>query len=66
MGKVFPLLYWIGLLITLVGMILRFWLGMWTTGLALALTGLALLLAARIAQALRRARGPAVRDHKIH
>jgi len=55
-----PLLYWLGLLIVLAGLFLRFWMGqpeMARWGLAVALVGMALVLAARVAQAMIRRRG---------
>ncbi len=55
-----PLLYWLGLLIVLAGLFLRFWMGqpeMARWGLAMALVGMALVLAARVAQAMIHRRG---------
>lgn len=54
MQRFFPLLYWIGLAITLAGFGLRFWVGWLRAGTAVALLGLALLLAARVANAAGR------------
>jgi type IV secretory pathway TrbD component len=54
MRVLIPLLYWVGLLIALVGVGLRFWLGEVRLGLTLALIGVALIVAARLAHALRR------------
>ena len=64
MAKIFPLLYWIGLLIALCGLAADLWLGYRTLGSGLALAGLALLLAARAAQALRRPRRKALSDQQ--
>lgn len=55
-----PLLYWLGLLVVLAGLYLRFWTGQLATArwsLAVALVGIALVLAARLAQALVARRG---------
>jgi len=54
MKQIFPLLYWLGLVVALVGMGLRFWLGRWELGLAVAVAGVALLLAGRLAQRLQK------------
>ena len=54
MRVLIPLLYWLGLLIALVGVGLRFWLGEVMLGLAVALVGVALVVAARLAHALHR------------
>ncbi|HEY8055833.1 MAG TPA: hypothetical protein VIE13_07965 [Terriglobales bacterium] len=54
MKLVFPLLYWFGLILALIGVGLRFWMGAWGLGLALAVAGVALLLTARLTQRLRR------------
>ena len=50
MRRFFPLLYWIGLVVTLAGIGMRFWLGWLRLGLVVALAGLALLLASRAAR----------------
>lgn len=50
----FPLLYWFGLILALLGVGLRFWLGSQHWGLVLAVVGVGLLLCARVAQAVRR------------
>lgn len=50
------LLYWIGLLIVLAGLWLRFWLGWWGWGLVVALVGLAMIVVARVLGTLHRRR----------
>lgn len=54
--RIFPLLYWIGLLIALTGLVLRFWLGWLKPGLYVALAGVALLLMVRVVAAAARMR----------
>jgi hypothetical protein len=54
MRTLIPLLYWFGLLIALVGIGLRFWLGDLRLALALALVGVAMIVAARLAHLWRR------------
>ena len=54
MRTLIPLLYWLGLLIALVGVGLRFWLDDLRLGFSVALIGVALVVAARLAHALRR------------
>lgn len=54
MSRIFPLLYWFGLVVTLVGIGLRFWLGWLRAGLVIALLGVAMLLLSRLAIALPR------------
>lgn len=54
MGRIFPLLYWFGLVVTLVGIGLRFWLGWLRAGLVVALIGIAMLLLSRLVIALPR------------
>lgn len=54
MSRAFPLLYWLGLVLTLVGIGLRFWLGWLRAGLAVAIVGVALLLLSRLASAIPR------------
>ncbi|HET9784573.1 MAG TPA: hypothetical protein VFP94_06380 [Terriglobales bacterium] len=53
MRLVFPLLYWFGLILALIGVGLRFWMDAGSLGLAVAVAGVALLLFARLAQRLR-------------
>ncbi|MGH9484360.1 MAG: hypothetical protein ACRD1F_04830 [Terriglobales bacterium] len=52
MKLLFPLLYWVGLIVALIGVGLRFWMGSLQWGLGLAVLGVLLLLGARVAQTL--------------
>lgn len=52
--RLFPLIYWIGLLIALAGVVMRFWLEWLGSGLGATLAGVGLILAARLAVAVRR------------
>lgn len=53
MKILFPLLYWVGLILALIGVALRFWMGSLSWGLGLAVIGLLLLLGARVGQTLQ-------------
>lgn len=52
--RIFPLLYWIGLVVTLAGIGLRLWLARLELGMAVAVAGIVLLLAGRLAQRMRK------------
>lgn len=52
MKILFPLLYWVGLILALIGVALRFWMGSLSWGLGLAVIGVLLLLGARVGQTL--------------
>ncbi len=47
-------LYWVGFLLALTGLALRFWMNQPQAGLVLAITGVGLVLAARVNAAIRR------------
>ncbi|MGH9486200.1 MAG: hypothetical protein ACRD04_01235 [Terriglobales bacterium] len=66
MRLLFPLLYWVGLILALIGVGLRFWMGSQHWGVGLAVAGLLLLLGARLGQTLHRLhRRPARRGHTM-
>lgn len=52
--RLFRVLYWTGFLLAVAGVLLRLWPGGIKAGLALAVTGIGLLIAARIGAAIRR------------
>lgn len=58
MRGLFPLLYWLGILLALAGVFFRFWWQAPRLGLSLAVAGVALAIATRVAVALRRAWAP--------
>ncbi len=52
--RLFRILYWTGFLLAVAGVLLRLWPGGVKAGLALAVIGVGLLLAARIGASIRR------------
>jgi drug/metabolite transporter (DMT)-like permease len=52
--RLFRILYWTGFLLAVAGVLLRFWPGGVKAGLALAVIGVGLLIAARIGASIRR------------